>query len=69
MGTLVVDNVVAGYGSGPNILKGLSLTVESGKTYCIIGPNGAGKSTLLKVIAGLAQTPRRHDKIQRRDAQ
>lgn len=53
MGTLVVDQVVAGYGSGPNILRGLSLTVETGKTYCIIGPNGAGKSTLLKVIAGL----------------
>jgi branched-chain amino acid transport system ATP-binding protein len=53
MGTLIVDQVVAGYGSGPNILKGLSLTVESCKTYCIIGPNGAGKSTLLKAIAGL----------------
>jgi len=53
MGTLNVENVYAGYGSGPNILKGLSLTVESNKTYCIIGPNGAGKSTLLKVIAGL----------------
>ncbi len=53
MGTLVVSEVVAGYGSGPNILTGLSLTVESCKTYCIIGPNGAGKSTLLKVIAGL----------------
>lgn len=53
MGTLVIENVVAGYGSGPNILKGLSLTVETCKTYCIIGPNGAGKSTLLKVIAGL----------------
>lgn len=53
MGTLVVDDVFAGYGSGPNILRGLSLTVESGKTYCIIGPNGAGKSTLVKVIAGL----------------
>jgi len=53
MGTLVVENVVAGYGSGPNILKGLSLTVDSGKAYCIIGPNGAGKSTLIKVISGL----------------
>lgn len=53
MGTLIIDNVVAGYGSGPNILKGLSLTVETCKTYCIIGPNGAGKSTLLKVVAGL----------------
>jgi branched-chain amino acid transport system ATP-binding protein len=53
MGTLVVENIVAGYGSGPNILRGLSLTVEAGKTYCIIGPNGAGKSTLIKVIAGM----------------
>jgi ABC-type branched-subunit amino acid transport system ATPase component len=53
MGTLIIENVVAGYGSGPNILKGLSLTVETCKTYCIIGPNGAGKSTLLKVVAGL----------------
>ena len=53
MGTLVIDNVVAGYGSGPNILKGLSLTVESCQAYCIIGPNGAGKSTLISCIAGL----------------
>ncbi len=53
MGTLVIEKIFAGYGSGPNILKDLSLTVESCKTYCIIGPNGAGKSTLIKVIAGL----------------
>lgn len=53
MGALVVENIVAGYGSGPDILKGLSLTVEPGRTYCIIGPNGAGKSTLIKVISGL----------------
>jgi branched-chain amino acid transport system ATP-binding protein len=53
MGELIIENIVAGYGSGPNILRNLSLTVVSGKTYCIIGPNGAGKSTLIKVIAGL----------------
>ncbi len=50
---LSIKDIVAGYGSGPDILKGLSLEVEAGRTYCIIGPNGAGKSTLLKVIAGL----------------
>ena len=60
MGTLVIEDVVAGYGSGPDILRGLSLTVESGKTYCIIGPNGAGKSTLVKVIAGLIHPRRGH---------
>ena len=50
---LEVHNVSAGYGAGPNILNGVSLAIERGKTYCIIGPNGAGKSTLLRTICGL----------------
>ena len=50
---LHVDQVTAGYRSGPDILQGLSLDIEESRTYCIIGPNGAGKSTLLKVIGGL----------------
>jgi branched-chain amino acid transport system ATP-binding protein len=50
---LHVDQVTAGYRSGPDILQGLSLDIEENRTYCIIGPNGAGKSTLLKVIGGL----------------
>jgi branched-chain amino acid transport system ATP-binding protein len=50
---LQIQEVTAGYGGGPDILKGLSLNIEKGKSYCIIGPNGAGKSTLLRVICGL----------------
>lgn len=53
MALLEIRDVDAGYGQGPDILKGLSLEVEAGQSYCIIGPNGAGKSTLLKVISGL----------------
>jgi branched-chain amino acid transport system ATP-binding protein len=53
MALLEVRDVRAGYGLGPDILTGVSLTIEAGTSYCIIGPNGAGKSTLLKVIAGL----------------
>ncbi len=34
------------------ILRGVSLTVESGTTNAIMGPNGSGKSTLAYVIAG-----------------
>lgn len=34
------------------ILRGVSLTVESGTTSAIMGPNGSGKSTLAYVIAG-----------------
>ena len=50
---LEVRDVVAGYGYGPNILNGATLTVRAGQSQCIIGPNGAGKSTLLKAISGL----------------
>lgn len=53
MAILEVSDVVAGYGSGPNILSGVNLKVEEGQVQCIIGPNGAGKSTLLKVISGM----------------
>ncbi|MEY4397450.1 MAG: hypothetical protein RLZ53_26 [Actinomycetota bacterium] len=48
-----VDNVLAGYLPGINILNGCSLTAEEGELIGIIGPNGAGKSTLLKAIFGL----------------
>ena len=34
------------------ILKGVDLTVESGRTQAVMGPNGSGKSTLAYVIAG-----------------
>ncbi len=50
---LEIRDVVAGYGSGPSILNGATLTVRPGQVQCIIGPNGAGKSTLLKAIVGL----------------
>lgn len=35
------------------VLKDLSLTIESGQTVAIVGPSGSGKSTLLSIISGL----------------
>ena len=37
------------------VLKNVSVTVNSGEVVTIIGANGAGKTTLLKVISGLHQ--------------
>lgn len=47
-----VDNLVAGYLPGVNILNGCNLVARQGELIGIIGPNGAGKSTLLKAIFG-----------------
>ena len=41
-------------GAGPvNILRGVDLSVKSGKTTSIVGPSGAGKTTLLMALSGL----------------
>ena len=48
-----VDDVVAGYLPGVDILNGCSLELNAGEVIGIIGPNGAGKSTLLKAVFGL----------------
>jgi ABC-type branched-subunit amino acid transport system ATPase component len=47
-----VENLVAGYLPGVNILNGCSIEARQGELIGIIGPNGAGKSTLLKAIFG-----------------
>lgn len=62
---LEVQDVVAGYGSGPAILNGTSIKVREGQIQCIIGPNGAGKSTLLKAICG--NLPIRSGEVRFRD--
>jgi polar amino acid transport system ATP-binding protein len=37
------------------VLRGVTLTVEQGRTACIIGPSGSGKSTLLRVANRLQE--------------
>jgi branched-chain amino acid transport system ATP-binding protein len=53
MPMLTLENVVAGYIPGVEILQGVSLRVEQGEMVCLVGPNGAGKSTVLRTISGL----------------
>lgn len=46
------DDVFYGYTSGTDVLQGVSLRLEAGKSTALVGVNGAGKSTLVKLLAG-----------------
>ena len=52
------ENVGLRYGLGPEVLRDITLTLESGSFHFLSGPSGAGKSSLLRLMY-LAQRPSR----------
>ena len=50
---LVVADLVAGYSTEVDILRGVSIELAPREIVTVVGPNGAGKSTLMKAIFGL----------------
>jgi len=55
------ENVSFSYEEGEDeTLRGLSLTIEAGRTTALVGPSGAGKSTLADLVMRLI-SPRRGD--------
>lgn len=49
-GNVTVENLWFSYEGQKNILKGISFTVDAGKTVALVGPSGAGKTTLLNLL-------------------
>lgn len=49
-GTLRFEDVHFAYASGPEVLRGLELTIPAGETTAIVGSTGAGKSTVVKLL-------------------
>ncbi|CRK57383.1 Glutamine transport ATP-binding protein GlnQ (TC 3.A.1.3.2) [Alloactinosynnema sp. L-07] len=51
---LEIDDIHLSYGQ-TRVLRGATLSVESGQTTCVIGPSGSGKSTLLRAVNRLTE--------------
>ncbi|MGB0671854.1 MAG: ABC transporter ATP-binding protein, partial [Rhodospirillales bacterium] len=52
MTLLEIDNVRHRF-DGPEVVAGVSLTLDAGEFLCLLGPSGCGKTTLLRLAAGL----------------
>ena len=52
MPLILIDELYKNFGD-PQVLKGVSFSVEEGQVVAIIGRSGSGKSTLLRVLNGL----------------
>ena len=68
---LEIGDLIAGYG-GPDVLRGVSLSVGRGEFVCLVGANTAGKSTVARAISRLVPrtsgriTFEGHDLLKRR---
>ena len=49
---LDVRDIRFSYGRGPEVLKGVSLSMDPGDILCLLGSNGTGKTTLLRCLLG-----------------
>jgi len=63
MSMIEVRNLTKSFGT-LDVLKGVSFTVEKGKTVAVIGPSGSGKSTMLRCLIELERVNNGNIKIE-----
>lgn len=55
---ITLDNIYFAYGSGNDVLNGISLHIPPSEKVALVGASGGGKSTLVQVLIGLYPTTR-----------
>jgi len=48
-----VEGLCFNYPRHPNLLNGISFSIDKGDILCLLGPNGTGKTTLLRCLLGI----------------
>ena len=66
MHVLIAENLAKSY-RGHEVVKNVSLTVDSGQIVGLLGPNGAGKTTCFYMIVGLISHERGKVRIDNED--
>ncbi len=49
-GHIRFENVTCDYGTGRDVLRGIDLDIEKGKTFALVGPSGGGKTTICHLV-------------------
>ncbi|MFC2103476.1 ATP-binding cassette domain-containing protein, partial [Bacteroidota bacterium] len=49
-----ISGLIKNFGKTP-VLKGINLSIGSGKATAIVGPNSSGKTTMIKSVLGLVK--------------
>ncbi len=60
---ITIEHLYKSFGS-LSVLEDVSLTLESGRAYCLMGASGSGKTTLLRILLGLEKADSGRIRIQ-----
>ena len=66
-GTIITGEALTKRYGDLEVLKGVSVSIESGEFVCLAGKSGSGKTTLLSILSGLERPTSGHVKLGGKD--